>query len=112
MVAIHWFDTKEVLFQFTSANPFQWFGLNINRNSGGQVKIIPTSPVQQECSKCMHGVDTQDQLRGSYSTQIFTKKWWHWVYFLLLDTTMMSAFIMHKHLCHSQGLKSLDHKGF
>ena len=56
--------------------------------------------------------NTQDQLCGSYSTQIFMKKWWHRVYFFFLDTTLTNAFIMHKHVCNMRGLKTLDHKSF
>ena len=60
----------------------------------------------------MRDVDTQDQRRASYSTQIFTKKWWHRVYFFLLDAALTNAFIMHKHLYSTIGQKSLDHKSF
>ena len=112
MVAIHWLDTKGVLFLSTSANPVQRYGLQVRRNSGGQSRSIPSSLVQVEYSKYMHSVDTQDQLRGSYSTQIFTKRWWHRVYFFLLDTALTNAFIMHKHLCGTAGLKCYDHKSF
>ena len=112
MVAIHWQDTKGVSFLSTLANPVQWYGMDVMRNCSEAPKSIPASPPQQEYPMYMRGVDIQDQLRGTHSTQIFTKKWWHRIYIFLLDTALTNTFIMHKHVCTEKGLKSLDHKTF
>ena len=56
MVAVHWLDTKGVLFLSTSSNPVQRFNLEVTWNCGSDAKIIPTSPVQVEYSKYMCGV--------------------------------------------------------
>ena len=44
--------------------------------------------------------------------QIFTKKWWHRIYFFLLDIALTNAFIMHKQLCIQKGMKPLENKTF
>ena len=112
MAAVHCLDTKGVSFLSTSSNLVQRYGLQVTWNCGGEPTIIPTSPMQMEYSKYMHGVDTQDQLHRSYSTQIFTKKWWQRLYFFLLDIALTNSFIMHKNLCSSLGHKTVDHKIF
>ena len=43
MVVVHWLDTKGVSFLSTSANPVERFGMNVSRNYGRDLKVIPTT---------------------------------------------------------------------
>jgi hypothetical protein len=43
----------------------------------------------------MRGVDVADHLRGNYTTQVHTHKWWHRVFFFLLDVTVTNMYIMY-----------------
>jgi hypothetical protein len=36
-----------------------------------------------------------DHLRGNYTTQVRTHKWWHRVFFFLLDVTVTNMYIMY-----------------
>ena len=47
----------------------------------------------------MRGVDVANQLRASYSTQDRTHKWWHRVFFFLLDMTMVNMYIIYVEKC-------------
>lgn len=59
---------------------------------------LSTSPIHLEYTTYMRGVDVADQLRGEYSCQVRSHKWWHRIFFFLLDTTMVNGYILH---CHS-----------
>jgi hypothetical protein len=41
----------------------------------------------------MRGVDVANQLRVSYNTQNHTHKWWHQIFFFLLDMTVINMYI-------------------
>jgi hypothetical protein len=69
MAAVHWMDTKGVHFLSTAANPVTMYGVQVVRNSQGEKKEVPTSPIQLLYVGTMRGVDTQDQLRTSFFTQ-------------------------------------------
>jgi hypothetical protein len=45
-------------------------------------------------------VDVADQLCASYSCQTRSHKWWHQVFFFLVDTTIVNMYILY--LAHLQ----------
>ena len=59
---------------------------------------IFTSPVLLEYTKYMRGVDVADQLRASNICQTRSHKWWHWVFWFLVDTFIMNMYIMYLHI--------------
>jgi hypothetical protein len=65
------------------------------RQQGGTAVDVPTSPIQLLYAENMRGVDTQDQYRSGFSTQIFTKKWWHIIYFFGFDLALTNSNIIH-----------------
>jgi hypothetical protein len=60
----------------------------------------------------MRGVDVQDQLRGSYLATIPMKKWWHWIYWFGVDTTLTNAFITYRTCCNTAGIRPMSHADF
>jgi hypothetical protein len=60
---------------------------------------IPTSPMLVEYTTFMRGVDVADQVRASYSSQNQSHKWWHQVFFALLDITEVNIYIMYLDRC-------------
>ena len=60
---------------------------------------IRTSSVLLEYTTYMKGVHTVDQLRASYSSQSRNHKWWHHVFFALLDITEVNTYIMYLDRC-------------
>tara|TARA_R110002050_G_C8919827_1_gene511337 strand:+ start:261 stop:2138 length:1878 start_codon:yes stop_codon:yes gene_type:complete len=53
-----------------------------------------------DCSKdynfYMNAVDIADQLRSYYTTRRRTNKWWHRLFFFVLDTAICNAFVSYK----------------
>jgi hypothetical protein len=112
MAAVHWYDTKGVHFLSTAIDPVELYGITTKRRQGGAAVDVPTSPIQLMYAENMRGVDTQDQYRAGFSTQIFTKKWWQKMYFFGFDSALTNSFIIHKHLCLAKGIKHMDHNKF
>jgi hypothetical protein len=79
------------------------------RRQGGFAIAVPTSPIQIMYAENMRGVDTYDQYRAGFSTQIFTKKWWHRIYFFGFDSALTNSYIIHKHLCMSKDQRYMEH---
>jgi hypothetical protein len=112
MAAIHWQDTKGVHFLSTHSDPVQRGGLVVDRTSAGRKVKVPTSPIQVAYACNMRGVDTQDQVRAQYTTQMSTKKWWHRLFFFCLDASFTNAYLMYKNMCIVVDKKPMDHYTF
>lgn len=52
----------------------------VPQRNGAIKEKIPTSHVLLEYTTFMRGMDVADQLHASYSSQIQSHKWWHWVF--------------------------------
>jgi hypothetical protein len=95
-----WKDKKPVVLLSTHAlpvapageRPFVW------RKFGGKRKKVRTSPMLLQYTQNMRGVDTADQLRGVYSCLTESHKWWHRVFFYMLDSTVSNMWIIHSDL--------------
>jgi len=112
MAAIHWQDTKGVHFLATSEDPMVQGGISVLRNQGAERLSISTSPIQVAYSQHMRGVDVSDQLRGSYSVQLATKKWWHRVYFFAMDTALTNAYVIYREGSAVRGNRLKTHCDF
>jgi hypothetical protein len=111
MSCVHWSDYKGVMFLSTKVDPVA--PNTAVRHHSGQKKLeVPTSPMQILYSRNMHGVDVQDQLRGSYPAAIPTKKWWHQVYWFGVDTTLTNSFITYRTCCTATGIRPMSHADF
>ena len=62
-------------------------------------EMVPTSPILLEYTTFMKGVDVTDQIRASYSNQSRSHKWWHRIFWALLDITEVNMYIMYVHAC-------------
>jgi hypothetical protein len=62
-------------------------------------EAIPTSSMHVEYTTPMYGVDVADQLRTSYNIQNRSLKWWHRIFFFLLDMTVVNMFIIYVAAC-------------
>ena len=67
------------------------------RQSTMQTEIF-TSPMLVEYTKHMRGVDMADQRRASYSSQTRSHKWWHRVFWFLIDTIIVNMYVMYFHV--------------
>jgi hypothetical protein len=69
--------------------------VEVPRRNGAVKENIPTSHVLLEYTTFMRGVDVANQLHASYSSQTRSHKWWHRVFWALLDVTEVNMYIMY-----------------
>jgi hypothetical protein len=106
MCSVLWKDKQPVLLLSTHAPPITAGdprNCTVPRRDGARRPDICTSPVLVEYTNNMRGVDVADHLRGNYTTQVCTHKWWHRVFFFLWDLTTVNMYIMYLRI-----LKLLD----
>ena len=111
MATVHWSDMKGVHFLSIHIDPVQQYSVQVERTLGGKKVLIPTSLIQIMYVANICGVDMQDQVHTTYSTQMNTKKWWHRLFFFALDATFAHS-LKYKHMCLSRGLKLMSHLAF
>jgi hypothetical protein len=71
-----------------------------------------TSSMHLKYTIHMRGLDVATQLRASYSTQNHTHKWWHGIFFFLLDMIMINMFIIYLVECKKRLQKLVSHVQF
>ena len=103
--AIRWKDKKPVVIIFSHAVPiqfpYQYPVVSVPRRNGSIREEIQTSPMHLEYTTHMHGVDVADQLRASYSCQTRSHKWWHRVFFFLIDTSIVNMYAIYLDKCRN-----------
>ena len=83
----------------THAMPFQapceWPIVSVPHRRSAVCENIQTSTVLEEYTQFMCGVDVADQLRASYSCQVPSHKWWHRIFFFLLEVIVVNMYIIY-----------------
>jgi hypothetical protein len=108
---VMWKDKRPVLLLSIHAIPIGFPCVpiaKVPRRNGAVRDKIPTSPVLLEYTTFMRGVDVADQLRTSYSSQTRSHKWWHRVFWALVDITEVNMYIMYLDRC-KQGPNLVAH---
>jgi hypothetical protein len=98
IASVAWRDKKTVHLLSTHARLVVVEGEErptIPRRNGAIQEAIPTSPVHLEYTTHMRGVDVADQLRSNYSCQVRTHKWWHRIFYFLLDMSVVNMYLMY-----------------
>lgn len=102
MFCIIWEDKKSVILLSIHAMLRGFLCITIEtvlrRNRGVQDDIMTSWP-HLEYTTRMRRVDVADQLRASYSTQNYSYKWWHYIFFFLLDMTVVNIFFIYVGRC-------------
>jgi hypothetical protein len=96
--SVAWRDKKMVRLLSTHTRPVVVEGEErptVPRRNGAIREAIPTSPVHLEYTTYMRGVDVADQLRSNYSCQVRTHKWWHRIFYFLLDMSVVNMYLMY-----------------
>jgi hypothetical protein len=95
-----WKDKQAVYFLSTHAEPILEEGTKpfVWRKIGGKRKKVRTGPMHLQYTRNMRGVDVADQLLGVYSCLTRSHKWWHHIFFYMLDTTVCNMWIIHSDL--------------
>jgi hypothetical protein len=104
MAAAMWKYKKTVCLISTHARP-KAMGeekVEVPWRNGQFWKMVKTSPIHLEYKTHMRGVDVVDHLRGNYSCQVRSHKWWHRSFYFMVDTTMVNSWILHKEILKSK----------
>jgi hypothetical protein len=88
------------------SKPYVW------RKIGGKRKKVRTGPMHLQYTRNMRGVDAADQLRGVYSSLTRSHKWWHRIFFYMLDTTVCNMWIIHSDISFRFLKEPLTHQNF
>jgi hypothetical protein len=84
----------------------------VRRKIGGKKKKVRTGPMHLQYTQNMRGVDVVDQLRGIYSCLTRSHKWWHRLFFYMLDNTVCNMWIIHSDLSFRFLIDPLTHQNF
>jgi hypothetical protein len=60
----------------------------------------------------MRGIDTADQLYGVYPSLARSHKWWHHLFFYMLDTIVANMWIIHSDLSFKFLQNPISHLNF
>jgi hypothetical protein len=110
LVAIIWFDNKPI-----SLLSIAYSTIDANNSificywHNGGIKHIPCSPILIHYKEYMKGIDVHEKMKGYYSTQTKDHKWWHRVFFHLLDTSLLNAYIMYKYAIKKASKRPILH---
>jgi hypothetical protein len=108
---VMWKDKCPVLLISSHALPIGYPCVPVDtvpRRHGAIRENIQTSLVLLEYTTYMRGVDVADQLQASYSSQTRSHKWWHRVFWAMLDVTEVNMYIMYLSRC-KEGRNPIRH---
>ena len=88
ITAIVWHDIVPTHFLSNFHNPEEESSV-FRRTKGRQARVVPQVAV--DYNKHMGGVDQLDSLRGIATCSIMSIKWWHALFWWILDPAMVNA---------------------
>jgi hypothetical protein len=102
---VMWKDKCPVLLISTHALPIGFPCMRVDkvpRRNGAVREMVLTSPMLLEYTTFMRGVDVADQIWASYSSQSRSHKWWHRIFWAMLDITEVNMYIIYLHACRGR----------
>ena len=108
--AVRWFDNKAVnlLSTFMGTNPVN--EVRCWSTSEKEFKMIKCPNIVKQYNKHMGGVDLLDSLLGLYKTRMKSKKWYHKIFFHLMDMTVINAWLLYRRCRNDNNIRLLDFK--
>lgn len=94
--SVRWFDNKTVTFLSTFAGSQPMSEVTRWNGKTGQYEKVACPSVVSVYNKHMGGVDLIDSLIGLYRCKIRSKKWYHRLFFHLLDMTVVNAWLLYR----------------
>ena len=92
MLALTWMDKKQVTMLSTIHKGSEMVSLPPDHR--GEVRRKPKVVVDYNLG--MKGVDLSDQMAVSYAVRRKCRKWYHTLFFCLVDTAVVNGFLVHK----------------
>ncbi|KAG9073395.1 hypothetical protein KI688_001190 [Linnemannia hyalina] len=71
---------------------------------------VDISKIIDDYNNHMNGVDMSDQYRSYYSTQLPVCRTWMPLFFWILDTTIINAYLIHQHKEERSHTRSFESK--
>ena len=102
--AIAWKDKRVIHLLSTADSPVVDDTFVERRARDGSRKNVHCPRVVAEYNKYMNGVDRADQIRTEYPSYRNSKKWWHYLFWFLVDLGIANAYIMMKESPNHQRL--------
>ena len=110
-MGIWWHDKRTVTILSTLSNPLETSSVKRKKKDGSQVDV-PCPEAIKSYTTYMNGVDRADQLRSSYPVSRRAAKWWKYLFWFLIDISIINGFIMMKestnHQMKSKTLRKKD----
>ncbi|XP_046986124.1 piggyBac transposable element-derived protein 4-like [Schistocerca americana] len=95
VAAVKWQDSKPVRILSNYHNP-KHVTTVLRRNKDGSRSEVFCPLAVAEYNKIMGGVDRFDQLRERYAVGRRSWKWWHRLFFFLVDLAVVNSYVMWK----------------
>jgi len=104
MSVVRWYDNRAVTFlsTFVGAEPL----MTAKRWCKDEMKQVSCPKVVDTYNKHMGGVDLLDSLTGLYRCRIRSKKWYHRLFFHLVDIAVVNAWLLYKRVCRVKNEKT------
>ena len=111
ITGIKWMDKRIVAVLSTIHGTSMSSVSRRNRQAPGGVETVQKPTMIMEYNAYMGGVDKADQLVTYYGFSHHSKKWWKRIFFHLLDTTLVNAYLLYCTVTStSQRLSHVDFK--
>lgn len=94
IVAVQWRDTKVVTLLSTAHNMNEMTEVNRTQKDGSKKKVACPKAIA-DYTRSMGGVDKFNHLKSSYSSSRRSKKWWHRLFYFLLDASLVNSYILY-----------------
>ena len=104
VTAAAWRDSKVFTVMATNCQPGER-GTVLRRQRDGSQMSLPCPAAVISYNAYMGGVDRGDQLRGYYSCQSRSRKFYKYIFYFLLDTAITNAYILHTRYTESPTCK-------
>lgn len=103
ITATKWKDRKGIHFLSNMHSPLTETSVR-RKEHDGSTKQIACPAVVQDYNKHMGCVDKADMLKTIYCIDRKSRKWWHRIFFHMLDTTVVNTFIIYSQLTEGKKL--------
>lgn len=107
LCCLKWRDKRTVHLLSNFHDPADEVQVNRKEKDGAITKVNCPAALQ-EYNKNMNFVDKFDQLKGQYEVDRKSRKWWHRIFFHLLDCSVVNAFIIFREHAGSEKMTLKD----
>ena len=91
-----WFDKRQVAVLSSNLNPNQTITVQRRMKEAPRIRNIDMPAPIRTYNQYMGGVDLNDQLRSYYPSGRSGKKWWRYLFWFLLDVSIINALVFER----------------